>query len=175
MDRDTAQRTRYSVKILWWIVVYTELDLIFWLSMLLWLIDNSVCWKSPWYCELNSPNEFRKSAIFLILVVMTSMYSLFAQSSWICLCTVVCGPLRDILMMEFSSCLVVLVPTKTGVFMQCTHTNLQSLPCFLFLFFHLVAVILDSLFYRAQIYVGFIHCLCLLSTVWQRSISLAEK
>lgn len=30
------------------------------------------------------PKEFRKSVIFLMLPVMTSMYSLFAQSCWIC-------------------------------------------------------------------------------------------
>lgn len=30
------------------------------------------------------PNELRKSVIFFILIVITSMYSLFCQSCWIC-------------------------------------------------------------------------------------------
>lgn len=36
--------------------------------------------------QLNSPNEFRKSVMRLILAVITSIYSRFAQSWWICFC-----------------------------------------------------------------------------------------
>ena len=43
--------------------------------------------------QISSPNELRKSVIFFILPVITSIYSLLAQSCWICfwivsLCTV---------------------------------------------------------------------------------------